>query len=147
MPSPTYRESDRVEGTTRSSNNSRDGLQPDACRWRESRGRARPDCGAPVGAWSSRLRLRHMVTSFLANGLRYHEKAIAPGAQTERRGEAGPVSVLFRGWDSPAAFVNQSTPSNHRSGERQRIAKDAEAILGLGEQRIRARCQVDREGE
>ena len=37
-------------------------------------------------------------------GLRYNEKANDPGAQTERRGEAGPVSVLLRGWDSPAAF-------------------------------------------
>ena len=26
-----------------------------------------------------------------------------PGAQTERRGEAGPVRVLLRGWDAPAA--------------------------------------------
>src|SRR5438132_13327981 len=85
--------------------------------------------------------------SFFRFGLRYNEKATDPGAQTERRGEAGPVSVLLRGWDSPAAFVNQSTPSNHRGGDRKRIAKDAEAILGLGEQRVRARCQVDREGK
>ena len=28
---------------------------------------------------------------------------IAAGAQTERRGEAGPVRVLLRGWDAPAA--------------------------------------------
>jgi hypothetical protein len=37
-------------------------------------------------------------------GLRYNEKAIGPGAQTERRGDAGPVSVLLVGGDSPAAF-------------------------------------------
>src|SRR6266851_7776590 len=37
-------------------------------------------------------------------GLWYNEEANDPGAQTERRGEAGPVSVLLRGWDSPAAF-------------------------------------------
>jgi hypothetical protein len=37
-------------------------------------------------------------------GLRYNEEANAPGAQTKRRGEAGPVSVLLRGWDSPADF-------------------------------------------
>src|SRR6266487_2867392 len=36
--------------------------------------------------------------------LRYNENATDPGAQTERRGEAGPVSVLLRGWDSPAAL-------------------------------------------
>ena len=35
-------------------------------------------------------------------GLRYNEKAIVAGAQTERRGEAGPVRVLLRGWDAPA---------------------------------------------
>jgi hypothetical protein len=29
---------------------------------------------------------------------------IVLSAQTERRGDAGPVSVLLRGWDSPAAF-------------------------------------------
>src|SRR5437867_12137979 len=28
-----------------------------------------------------------------------------PGAQTERRGEAGPVRGLLHGWDSPASFV------------------------------------------
>src|SRR5437660_10190166 len=43
--------------------------------------------------------------SFFRFGLRYNEKATVPGAQTERRGEAGPVSVLLRGWDSPAAFL------------------------------------------
>src|SRR6516165_130292 len=39
-------------------------------------------------------------------GLRYNEKAIAPGAQTERRGLAGPVRTLLGGEDSPADFVN-----------------------------------------
>jgi hypothetical protein len=42
---------------------------------------------------------------FPISGLRYNQKVIAPGAQTERRGDAGPVSVLLRGWDSPAAFA------------------------------------------
>jgi len=48
---------------------------------------------------------RHL-DSFL--GPRYNEKANDPGAQTQRRGDAGPVSVLIRGWDSPAAFVQES---------------------------------------
>jgi hypothetical protein len=48
---------------------------------------------------------RHL-DSFL--GPRYNEKANDPGAQTERRGDAGPVSVLIRGCDSPAAFVQES---------------------------------------
>jgi hypothetical protein len=37
-------------------------------------------------------------------GLRYNEKAIAVGAQTERRGLAGPVRDLLGGETSPAAF-------------------------------------------
>ena len=36
--------------------------------------------------------------------LRYNENANVPGAQTERWGEAVSVSVLLRGWDSPADF-------------------------------------------
>src|SRR5439155_16750448 len=82
-----------------------------------------------------------MMHLFLVNGLRYNERANDPGAQTERRGEAGPVSVLLRGWDSPAAFVHQSATSNHRDGDRKRIAKDAEAILGNNEERRRSRAQ------
>jgi hypothetical protein len=38
-------------------------------------------------------------------GLRYNEKVIDPGAQTERRGDAGPVSNLLVGGGSPAAFL------------------------------------------
>jgi hypothetical protein len=42
------------------------------------------------------------------SGLRYKEHAIDPGAQTERRGEAGPVRDLLGGETSPAAwFVQQ----------------------------------------
>src|SRR5262249_49346478 len=37
-------------------------------------------------------------------GLRYNNKAIRPGAPTERRGEAGPVRGLLGGKASPAAF-------------------------------------------
>src|SRR5262245_31255586 len=38
----------------------------------------------------------------------YHEHAIVSGAQTERRGEAGPVRVLRRGWHAPAARFSSS---------------------------------------
>ena len=38
--------------------------------------------------------------------LSYADQANAPRAQAERRGEAGPVSILLRGWDSPADFSN-----------------------------------------
>ena len=37
-------------------------------------------------------------------GLRYNEKGIVPGAQTERRGEAGPGRDLLGGETSPAAL-------------------------------------------
>jgi hypothetical protein len=36
-------------------------------------------------------------------GLRYHGRAIAPGAQTQRRGDAGPV--LLGGGHAPAAVL------------------------------------------
>ena len=38
-------------------------------------------------------------------GLRYHGKAIAPGAQTEHRGGAGPVRDLLGGGHAPAAWI------------------------------------------
>src|SRR5262245_22559505 len=38
-------------------------------------------------------------------GLRYNDGANTPGAQTERRGEAGPVRVLLGGGHAPAAFL------------------------------------------
>jgi hypothetical protein len=43
--------------------------------------------------------------SFAGGGLHYQERAIAPGAQTERRGDAGPVRNLLGGLASPAAFL------------------------------------------
>jgi len=42
--------------------------------------------------------------SLREGGLRYNEKVITPGAQTEHRGDAGPVRVLLRGGHSPADF-------------------------------------------
>jgi hypothetical protein len=39
-------------------------------------------------------------------GLRYHGKAIAPGAQTERQGGAGPVRDLLGGGHAPAAWIS-----------------------------------------
>jgi hypothetical protein len=38
------------------------------------------------------------------SGPQFHEKAIAVGAQTERRGLAGPVRDLLGGETSPAAL-------------------------------------------
>jgi len=47
-----------------------------------------------------------MVMLAFGGGVRYNEKANDPGAQTERRGEAGPVSALLGRENSPAAFVS-----------------------------------------
>src|SRR6266576_4445357 len=45
-----------------------------------------------------RLMVRYLFMSvFSITGLRYNQKVIAPGAQTERRGDAGPVRSLLRG--------------------------------------------------
>jgi hypothetical protein len=41
---------------------------------------------------------------FSRTGLRYNEKTIVPGAQTERRGGAGPVGDLLGGEAPSAAF-------------------------------------------
>jgi hypothetical protein len=45
-------------------------------------------------------------------GLRYNEKAIDPGVQTERRGVAGPLRDLLGGETSPAAVVFQTSPGD-----------------------------------
>jgi hypothetical protein len=48
----------------------------------------------------------HMARSPVAKtGLRYNDKAITFGAQTERRGDAGPVRVLLGGGYAPAALL------------------------------------------
>jgi hypothetical protein len=47
----------------------------------------------------------HMILLLSRTGLRYDEKAIASGAQTERRGGAGSVRGIRGGKTSPAAFV------------------------------------------
>jgi hypothetical protein len=37
------------------------------------------------------------MSVYSSSGLQYNQKVIAPGAQTERRGDAGPVRSLLRG--------------------------------------------------
>src|SRR5262249_15269751 len=73
--------------------------------------------GAPMGAGRPFERglqgskpgsKRHGYNLPIGSGLRYHEKDIGPGAQTERRGDARPVSALLGGEDSPAALSLQS---------------------------------------
>jgi hypothetical protein len=41
------------------------------------------------------------------DGLRYNAKVITPGAQTERRGDAGPVRVLLGGGYALAALFSE----------------------------------------
>ena len=46
------------------------------------------------------------IVGFLREaGVRYHGKAIALGAHTEHRGEAGPVWDLLGGGHAPAALI------------------------------------------
>jgi len=49
--------------------------------------------------------LRSSMAEPPSSGLRYHESAVDPGAQTERRGEAGPVRGSPGGYASPAGLV------------------------------------------
>jgi hypothetical protein len=44
--------------------------------------------------------------------LRWNDKAIAAGAQTERRGGAGPVRALLGGGASPAVLFNPRGTEN-----------------------------------
>jgi hypothetical protein len=46
-----------------------------------------------------------MVDLLAGGGLRYNENTIAPGAQTERLGDAGPVRTLRGSLTSPAIFL------------------------------------------
>jgi hypothetical protein len=49
---------------------------------------------------------KNMLHLHSSTGLRSNEKAIAAGAQNERRGLAGPVRDLLGGETSPAASVS-----------------------------------------
>jgi hypothetical protein len=53
------------------------------------------DGRCPIAAASQEE--NHMMFLLSGTGLRYNEKAIAAGAQTERRGLAGPVRNLLGG--------------------------------------------------
>jgi hypothetical protein len=70
--------------------------------------------GAALDAHQDRVRDAHTICARKENesseppesGLPDNE-AIVPGAQTERRGDAGPVDSLLRGRASPAALFAQ----------------------------------------
>src|SRR5262249_7033574 len=59
-----------------------------------------------------------------ADGLRYHDKAITPGAQTERWGDAGPVRTLLGGMDSPTAWVPMRREGSMRSTSGEDLSTD-----------------------
>src|SRR5262249_61060264 len=50
----------------------------------------------------------HMMLLLSRAGLRYNKAASGPGAETERRGLAGPVRDLLGGETSPAAFCSSA---------------------------------------
>src|SRR5207253_1630672 len=87
LPSPTYRESARDEGTVRSSSGSTIG--------RAREGERALRCAVRVCRRDGEK--ENMTNLLLRTGLRYNGWAIAPGAQTERRGEAGPGRDLLGG--------------------------------------------------
>src|SRR5207249_1497768 len=79
-----------------------------------------------------------------SSGLRYKGEDIGPGAQTGRPGDA-PAGECFA-W--PRGLTGLcSTGSNHLKRQRERVAEDAVVVLRLGEQRVSARGEVDREGQ
>src|SRR5262249_26052981 len=101
-PVPKVGSSWPAEGASRSSSRSRSGLA------RRDREALRPPPAEPArrgdrGGRERRQEENRMVHLLSENGLRYNERAIDPGAQTERRGKAWPVRVLLRGCDAPAA--------------------------------------------
>jgi hypothetical protein len=64
-----------------------------------------------------------MVNDLLrGGGLRYNVRVISPGAQTERRGDAGPVSAWLGGEGSPAVSLCSSVypaAGSRTSGDRR----------------------------
>src|SRR5262249_18060332 len=82
----------KFEGTVLSSSRSRRSRRP---RRRDPAGRTRPGADRPRKCWYNLF--NHMVVLRSGAGLRYNEMAIAPGAQTERPGDAGPVRASLGG--------------------------------------------------
>src|SRR5262245_47952966 len=83
-------------------------------------------------------------------GLRYNQSVIAPGAQTERRGDAGPVSSVVSAARSPAAFVPVhrvihtprpvAAPHESQSGRWSAVADTAGAGAGVCQSLTSPRC-------
>src|SRR5438105_3005909 len=78
-----------TDGTVRSSSSSKIG-RTDAVGRRRGRGRSEWRVAAPGRSQEKRGKLSNMDVTPFRRGLRDNERAIVPGAQTERRGLAGP---------------------------------------------------------
>src|SRR5262249_48366011 len=80
----------KLDGTVRSSSCSRPSL-----RRRDRAAGGRP--GLRPRSQRSTMSCNFMASLHVRRGLRYNENAIAPGAQTERPGDAGPVRASLGG--------------------------------------------------
>src|SRR5262249_55970225 len=99
----------------RSSKRSTEGLNPAGRRRHERRRRGvgnrerRSFAALPSQDWYRSFNLMIRLLSE-RRGLRYNDKVITAGAQTERRGDAGPVRVLLGGGRAPAALFAVLSP-------------------------------------
>jgi hypothetical protein len=68
---------------------------------------------APGSSWASRpIVLMHLLEEVASREpICWSNEDIDPGAQTKRRGSAGPVRILLGGKASPASFVVRTNPS------------------------------------
>ena len=84
--------------------------------------------------------VRYFVMSVSSiSGLRYNQKVIAPGAQTERRGDAGPVRSLLRGKPHRPLFFIKTTPNSGRCLAKSRHDIRSGCVI-LAAVCIRSRC-------
>ncbi len=70
-----------------------------------------------------------MVDLLFQVGLRNREEDIVPGAQTERRGGAGPVRGLLGGKDPTGRFFDCRDQSSFRIVPRPRSLMNSELLL------------------
>src|SRR5262249_61353913 len=101
-----------ARSSSRSSSRRHEARRPGARGW--------PRDGGGHVAWCLRRRKKlNMVVLLYRTGLRYNDKVITPGAQTERRGEAWPVRVMLGGGHAPATFLLADSTSYHQNSVRR----------------------------
>src|SRR6516162_6563295 len=99
-------------------------------------------CVGGTGSQTVPQRLqKHHWSSPEKNGSAIRKNALAPGAQTERRSDAGPVRTLLGGGTSPAAFLvpvvrkrplRETTPGDHDQEGCERATLPAHGGVGQG---------------